>query len=141
MMRRRLTVSPVYGEVKSRILAAFKELRKNGKLLCRSNFWCCQSCAGYDITLKAQAIVDKGKVVNGCVFWHKQDEDRFRSTGTVYLAFGQMNSEKHGVIGLEDELVGQMVCDRLKANGLEYEWDGTGNQRILVKGVRDERLD
>jgi hypothetical protein len=134
-MRRRQTVDGNYEEVKHRVLAAFKVLRSRHKILCRANFWCCQTCAGADITDKATMIVDKGKVVNGCVFWHNQDEDSFRRKGTLYLAFGQMNSTKYGRIGFEDEVVGRLVCETLVANGLEYEWDGSAGQRILVKGL------
>jgi len=32
-------------------------------------------------------------------------------------------------------VVGRLVCDTLVANGLEYEWDGSAGQRILVKGL------
>jgi hypothetical protein len=134
-MRSSSQISPNYGVVKAKLLESFKQMRKRHKFICRSNFWCCSSCAGYDITIKAEEMLDKKKVVNGCVFWHKQDEERFKSHGSLYLAFGQMNSTKYGVIGFSDEEVGKLVCECLSKNGLEYEWDGSGGQRILVKGL------
>ena len=134
-MRRVQTVNMNYASVKQKLLAAFKVLRSKHKILCRANFWCCQTCAGYDITVKATEVLDKGKVVNGCAFWTNQDEENFKDRGAVYLAFGQMNSEKYGPVGLTDEECGRVICDVLKANWLDYEWDGTGGNRILVKAV------
>ena len=118
-------------EVRSNILKAFAELRKEG-YLARANHLCCQNCAGYDLTEKAGKLVEKGKEVKGCVFWHSQDEDDWKSRGSMYLAFGDMNSTKHGKIGLSSKEVGENVVKKLKKFKVPFEWDGSSRTRIRV---------
>lgn len=65
-------------EARESLRKAFVELRRLG-YFCRMNFWCCQSCAWYDVGQKGK----EGKVV----FWHNQDDERFREDGELYLAW------------------------------------------------------
>ncbi len=121
---------------KIRLNNAFKEMRKKG-LVARQNYLCCQTCAGYGITTDTAKRIKEGKVkkedVKGCVFYHHQDTEGLRKHHSLYLAYGPMDSEESGLIGLEETQVGAIVCECLKNNELEYEWNGSGHQRILVK--------
>lgn len=119
-------------EVRSNILKAFAHLRRKG-IIARANFLCCQNCAGYDITQIAVKQINEGKEVNGCVFWHGQDEENWQSRGSMYLAFGDMDSGELGrKIGLETTEVGKIVVSALKQFNIPYEWDGKGTTRIKV---------
>lgn len=118
-------------EVRSNILKAFAYLRRKG-IIARANFLCCQSCAGYDITKIAIEQVKAGKKVNGCVFWHAQDEQDWKRKGSMCLAFGSMDSWDHGEIGLPSEIVGNKVIEALQKYNVPYEWDGSSRKRIRV---------
>jgi hypothetical protein len=114
------------------LVKAMEDLRKEG-LIARSNFMCCQTCAGYDIAQKVSDMTteEAGKV-NGCVYWHRQDEDDLRERGALYLAYGPLETTRHGTIGLPTEVVGRMVVKALEARGLTVKWNGNGNDRIWV---------
>lgn len=118
-------------KVRNNILKAFAYLRRKG-IIARANFLCCQNCAGYDITQIAVKQVNEGKEVNGCVFWHGQDEESWQRSGYMYLAFGDMDSGDIGKIGLETTEVGKRVVAALKQFNVPYEWDGSANTRIKV---------
>ena len=113
-------------EVRSNILKAFAHLRRKG-IIARANFLCCQNCAGYDITQIAIKQINKGKEVNGYVFWHGQDEESWQRNGSMYLAFGDI-----GKIGLETTEVGKIVVEALKKYNVPYEWNGSAKTRIKV---------
>jgi hypothetical protein len=122
-----------YPIVSERLTEAFKILRSQG-IIARKNYMCCQTCAGYAIATKVSDMPAEKRVkVNGTVFYHAQDASGFRQSGTVYLAFGCLETEKYGTIGLPTVEVGKMVVEALKDVGLAYEWDGTEDTRIVAK--------
>jgi hypothetical protein len=113
----------------------FPALRRKG-ILARSNFLCCQSCAGYDLATQATK-----KNSLGYVFWHNQDEERIWGSGELMLAYTgseECNTPpKNAKSTLE---IGRMVIEELKRNGISYDWDGTDGQRICVlasKGIKE----
>lgn len=112
---------------------AFKRMRKAG-LLARQRFECCGSCAGYAMAERATELVDKGKRdrIMGSVFYHRQDAADLDDRGFVYLAYGPLETAKHGTVGKPTEEVGKMVTRILAEVGLAFEWDGNPNTRILV---------
>lgn len=115
------------------VLKAFAQLRKEG-YLAEANYLCCQTCAGYALTEKAVKLKKKaiGMDIQGCVFWHGQDEENFWEEGVLFLAFGQLNSDQHGKIGLPTITVGKHVVKVLKQHGLKVAWDGKLRTRIKV---------
>jgi len=119
-------------ETRSKVLDAFKELRKMG-FLARANFLCCQNCAGYDLTKRAVKLVNKGRDVKGCVFWHGRDEENYKNYGEWFLAFGQLESDIKGNIGLPSKEVGEIVVKELKKRNVNVEWNGDPNTRIKIK--------
>jgi len=112
---------------------AFKDLRKEDKLLARMNFLCCTTCAGYELATTAENLYEKGKKVNGCVFWNRQSHRSFLKEGELYLQYGPLHTEKFGIIGLDAKEVGKIVCKKLEKYGIEYEWNGDPDQAILVR--------
>ena len=114
------------------LVEAFADLRKQG-LIARVNFMCCQGCAGYAIADSVSKMPkEKAAKVKGCVFWHHQDEEDIRERGSLYLAYGDLNTTVHGKVGLMTEEIGKMVVETLKKWGLKVEWNGDGGERISV---------
>lgn len=119
----------------TRLTKVFRELRKQG-LIARQNFLCCGNCAGSQIACDITEMIDKGKdraSIKGCVFYHQQDAERFREGYDLWLAFGNVDTEKYGKVGLSTVAVGYMVCAELAKAGIRYEWDGNESKRISVK--------
>lgn len=127
-------------ELKPKLAAAFRAMRREG-LLAKQNYQCCQNCGGYAVTLEAVDLIKSGKVkmkyhIKGCCFYHDQDNDNLKVGQPFMLAYGDMDSTEFGKIGLPTEEVGKIVVKCLEAEGIEIEWDGTGDQRICVVGIK-----
>lgn len=97
----------------------FGQLRKLG-YLARMNFLCCAGCASYDLATRAAALKDKGKTVNGVVFWHRQDEDRYQESGRLFLRYGKASTQEHGDIGKPTVEVGHEVVNLINKAAAEY---------------------
>jgi hypothetical protein len=118
-------------DLRSTVLQVFKESRKEG-FIARANYLCCQSCADSQIVQDAEKLADKGKRIKGCIYWHRQDEDNLRRHNKLYLAYGNIESEKHGVIGLPNKEIGEIIKSKLERVGLKVEWNSNPDTRILV---------
>lgn len=117
---------------RDKLSVAFKEMRKNG-LIARQNFKCCQSCAGYGLATEVEeAPAKKRAKIKGCVYYHAQDAADLHKGEDLYLAFGPLETEKHGTVGLPTVEVGRIAVACLTNAGLDVEWDGTERTRILV---------
>jgi len=101
--------------LKRRVDAAFRALKKQG-VFCRRNFLCCQSCG--------TAAVPDGTPY---VFWHGQDEDGLRESGTVRLAFGAPGKDGKTVT------LGRIIVSAMKAAGVRAVWDGNPDKRIRLE--------
>jgi hypothetical protein len=101
-----MTTNPT--DTREAIKAAFGELRRRG-YFCRSNFWCCQTCA--------LAAVPEGRGEQ-YVFYHRQDARDLDREGACYLSWGGDGSE---------------IAEALRGAGLAVEWDGTDAQRMWVR--------
>jgi hypothetical protein len=122
--------------MKNNLTTAFKALSKKG-LYARQNFLCCRNCAGYQLATIATKAIDKNpkkkEKILGCVFYTKQDAESYCKNKNFYLSYGPLGTEKHGEIGKPTKEVGELVVKVLAENGVETEWDGDGDSRILVK--------
>jgi hypothetical protein len=134
MRHRRYTGPHSDYEIVKRLLGdAFKLLRREG-FIARQNFLCCQTCAGYELATRIGDMPEqKRKKVKGVVYYHNQDNTNLKERGSVYLAYGPVDTARHGEIGLHGVEVGRAVVKALEAVGLAYEWDGLDSTRILVK--------
>lgn len=115
---------------------AFKELRQMG-LIARQNHWCCENCAGTQIATDASEAIDAGmpkEDIKGCVFYHNQANERKLEGKRFYLSFGELDTQKHGKIGLSTEQVGKLVCQVLIKHYVYHEWNGDPNSTIEIKG-------
>lgn len=118
---------------------AFADLRAQG-FLARQNFSCCSSCGGYDMATKAERLKDQGKEVKGCVFYHAQDEESREKGRNFYVSFGNLNTDKHGVIGIDSEEVGQAVLDTLIKYGINATWSGKETDRVCIVQREEETV-
>lgn len=130
-----------YNVVNDLLTKAFKLFRRAG-FVARKNYLCCQSCAGAALGTMVEAMpAEKRKKVKGVVYFHNQDAEFFRRSGTVYLAYGQIAISHNRVVGLPAIDVGNAIVEILKSVGLDYEWDGSDDTRILVKKKVEVPLD
>jgi hypothetical protein len=112
---------------------AFKALRKLG-LIAKQNFSCCGSCAGYALATRVSEMPEaKRNKVKGIVFYHRQDAERLPLGGETYLSYGQVGTQAWGDIGEPTVWIGEQIVKVLREHGLEAEWDGQPETRILVR--------
>lgn len=111
-------ISDHFDDVRDRLSIAFIALRKSG-MLARQNFQCCQGCAWAAIS-----ELPAGK--NGVVFYHRQDTDRLKRTGSCCLSFGGFDDDERNLT------VGRRVAEAMRAVGLRVDWEETAALRIEV---------
>lgn len=136
-----------YDTLKSRIQKAFAKLRALG-YICRSNFWCCQSCACADIAQMKKYDANNSKYV----FWHRQDTEGYKACAANYKNDIQRNerlrrrvaegkaydlSKIHDpelpILYLAWDGDGEVIEAVLEEAGLTVIWDGTTGKRIAVR--------
>lgn len=110
-----------------RLTAAFRELNSAG-VVARENFECCNTCArsaiGAEIGVENSDRAAEGlDPVHGFVFYHAQDAERLQP----YLGFDAV-----GAAGAEAKAaVGREIVEALRRHGLEPEWNGDPDMKIL----------
>lgn len=92
--------------VSQSVTKAFKALRKSG-YFARQNFACCQSCG----------LAELPDGTANYVFYHSQDSDDLKESGTCHLAWGGDGAE---------------IVKILNANGVKTEWNGSPDVRIKM---------
>lgn len=102
------TARPTPTDLRDAIKAAYKDLRRHG-YFCRSNFWCCGTCAC------AAIPEDRG---DKYVFYHRQDAQDIDRSGACYLGWAGD---------------GRVIAEAMTSAGLTVEWDGSPRTRILVR--------
>jgi hypothetical protein len=105
-----------------RLTDAFRALDLAG-IVAREDFACCQSCGSTEIGDE----VGDGQPVRGYVFYHGQDAVGAARGGDLWLAYGSFD-ERIGAARIGDEIVAA-----LRGAGLEVDWSGDENQRIVVR--------
>lgn len=125
-------VNYMNGGLKLKLNDAFRALRAK-RFTARQRFRCCSSCAGYQIaeeatTRRAEGLTDW----RGVVYYTLQDAEGLER-GDVYLRFGDIETTKHGVIGIGSVKVGVETCKALSDVGLHWEWDGDEHTAIRVR--------
>ncbi|QDV53781.1 DUF6891 domain-containing protein [Gimesia fumaroli] len=66
----------------------------------------------------------------GYCFYHNQDLERVVGGDGLYLAFGPVDPKEEEAKGME---VGNIIREELQKAGLKVEWDGTFNERLIVR--------
>jgi hypothetical protein len=118
-------------ESKNRLTKAFRALRREG-LVAKQKFMCCRNCAGTKIGNDVEAMPEEERAkIKGAVFYTTQDAEPERNG--LYLAYGPIETEKHGTIGEHTRAVGARIVKALRAEGLKVKWDGSPNTRIHVE--------
>lgn len=109
-----------------RLDRAFAALEQRG-IVCRQNFTCCGTCGHAEIGDEMESVREDGTLVRGYAFYHMQDTERAVEGAGVYLAYGATEEGTPAAVR-----IGHEICDALRAEGLEVDWDGTLERRIGV---------
>ena len=113
-----------------RLEAAFASLRSSG-LISVENAGYMQSDSTQHINELYQAQPNKDDIVGYC-FYHRTDLERAVRGMGLYLAFGPIDAALEDSEGAK---IGEVVRQALEAQGLEVEWDGTFNTRMLLPTI------
>jgi len=105
-----------------RLDRAFHELHEQG--ICALGNAGYTMSDGYSEVSEATANAPSGHYKSYC-FYHGQDVERALEGGGIMLAFGALNDDP-----VESVAVGKMVCERLRREGLEVEWNSSLETRI-----------
>jgi hypothetical protein len=113
-----------------RLDAAFVAISKRG-IIALQNAGYTQS-DGYDDFCEAyDQHPDKSTVLGYC-FYHGQDLDRAVRGAGLYLAFGPVNPNDEATKGAE---IGNIVREELERVGLKVEWDGSFDERLMIRDL------
>lgn len=119
-------------ETREKVKEALCELRKQGFIV-RMNYLCCGNCAGYAIANKTEKLSkSKRSKVKGAIFWTKQDDTAFYQTGELFIYYGDIDTTKHGLIGLSTVDIGRIIVKKLKEKGLKVIWNEDPSNRIKI---------
>ena len=82
-------------------------------------------------------LQENNLVVRGYCFYHTQDLERAvdPEIRNLYLGFDSPTQD-------DDEAVevGKLICETLRKNGFEYEWNETIDQRIQIKNLNWQKV-
>jgi len=117
-MNTQITTEEAISDGRGKLTKAFRELRKLG-FFARQNFWCCQGCGCEAVPEEAEKYV----------FYHKQDTEDLRESGSVYLTWGGGNKVR---TDREYTKIGNQIIRTLNECGIPTIWDGSQNTRIMA---------
>ncbi|NMO14264.1 hypothetical protein HPC49_17660 [Pyxidicoccus fallax] len=100
-----------------RLDRAFAALDKSG-VLARQNFTCCNNCGHTQLSDRMYDELERGRTLDGYVFYHQQDTDRAVAGGGLHLSYHSLTPLPDAVIA-----IGRRVVEALRAQGLVVTWD------------------
>jgi hypothetical protein len=109
-----------------KLLAMFKALRQQ-HIMTGRDYWCCNTCASYDMAAKGKSLVAKGRKVIGGVFYHHQARESAQECGRLYLNFGTIEGSD-----VDTKAIGERVVEAAHVAGLKVEWDGDPARKIVL---------
>lgn len=130
-----------FGEVHSRLTAAFVELQERG-LLALQDFTCCNTCGHYDA---AEQMYKEKK--RGYIFFHRQDTESLVYSELTYLRYGanetlKMDPAEWESLDAKDKdkqhcaMVREFVENDLKPvfdkYDIGFEWNGSLDSAMLI---------
>lgn len=134
-----------FGPVENRLDIAFKALEQRG-VLAEQNFTCCGTCGSAEI---GSDIEDFGPWL-GYVFFHAQDTERLLESGLTCLNYGSFwpNHVSKAEFDAMDAavrrshyeaktlaLMNDVVVPTLEEHGIDVEWNGSIDTRIIISNV------
>ena len=111
-----------------RLDRAFALLEKKG-IVARQDFTCCQTCGHSEIWDEISEAARKRDII-GYTFYHHQDLESMADGGACYLAYGAKADDENEALK-----VGNIICQTLREEGFNVQWDGSLNTRILIKDI------
>jgi hypothetical protein len=115
--------------------SAFALLESQG-VVARQNFTCCNTCGFAEIGGEIRTP-RCGRPPIGFAFYHSQDTDRARESGTIWVKFASGHPDH------ADEAIGDAVINALTKSGLNASWNGDSNTAVQIAGIvwRKRRTD
>ena len=107
-----------------RLDRAFRDLHEQG--ICALGNAGYTMSDGYSEISEATANPPPGHYKSYC-FYHGQDIERAIEGGGIMIAFGALNDDPVASVA-----VGKVVCERLRREGFEVEWNGSFETRISL---------
>lgn len=101
---------------------------------------------GWKRTRKAYGYEEaKAKQYRGGVFYSRQGGDCWQDGGGLYLNFGGVvdtpeGSSDYSAEYADSEVVGQMVVDAMRKQGLTVEWNGSHTNCVVVQIIEGVNL-
>jgi hypothetical protein len=109
---------------RKKVRTAFRLMRKRG-LYAQQAFTCCNEC-GVRACWENAAEADVG-----WAFYDVQNDQVTRQGEDLFISYGTFQCQCHQDPH-EISRIGGLVCQCLKLAGLEYEWDGDFEEKIVV---------
>jgi len=116
---------------KHAINEVFKAMRKRG-YLAKQNYLCCMGCASAALATLGDTLKDHGKDPRGCVYYHRQDTEHWKSGKSLFLRFGNFDTIKYGEYGASMVTVGNELCEELMNQDLHFIWNGDPSMCVEV---------
>lgn len=109
----------------------FAELRTK-RIVTGRRYLCCGSCAASGLAEYIKTLQEQGKAVTGAVWYHSQDYDAMREAGKLYIGYD-------GQGDVEQVVIGEMLADAMRRQGLKVTWGGSPMERVMVE-INDEPM-
>ena len=113
-----------------RLDSAFTALNANG-VISLQNAGYTQSDGYDDIQEWFNHHPSKDSITAYC-FYHRQDLERAVRGMGLYVAFGPIDPKLEDAVGAK---VGEVIREAFESQGLEVEWDGAFNTRMLLPSI------
>lgn len=106
---------------------AFEALKASG-IFARHHYSCCGTCGTSEIYMEIDDALERGEQVRGHTYYHVQDTESAVAGGSLFLAYGDAEGTDEGT-----RAIGHEVCEALKREGIDVDWNGDIRRRIWVK--------
>ena len=106
---------------------AFEAMKASG-IFARHHYSCCGTCGTSEIYAEIDDAIERGEPVRGHTYYHVQDTESAVAGGMLLLAYGDDEGTKDGI-----RAIGHEVCETLKRHGLDVDWNGDIQRRIVVR--------
>lgn len=108
--------SPQYKPALQKLNAMIHKLEEQGFEVITG--LCCSSCSVNALDTHKQYM-----------FYHRQDEDTLKETGTMYVAFGWGGDEINDDADMD---TGRIICNVADESNIPFEWDESPYRRIKL---------
>jgi hypothetical protein len=109
--------------------SAFKRAAKKefgATVWARQNFWCCQTCASADFSVKRDKKKNPNNII-GTVYYTQQSAASMRKGDDLWVSYGAFSGGDEITVK-----IGKIFCEIAKEKGLSVEWDENPREKIRI---------